>query len=111
MKKMKMNRRTKSMMPDDRILAGITGTALSAIGTSMSMNELQSLISIIITISGFIISVLIPLVMKLVKKIKEAKADGKITKDEIEDITSTVKEIVDKTTEVADDISKKNKEK
>ena len=98
-------------MPDDRILAGITGTALSAIGTSMSMNELQSLISIIITISGFIISVLIPLVMKLVKKIKDAKADGKITKDEIEDITSTVKEIVDKTTEVADDISKKNKEK
>lgn len=99
------------MMPDDRILAGITGTALSAIGTSMSMNELQSLISIIITISGFIISVLIPLIIKVVKKVKDAQADGKITKDEIEDITSTVKEIVDKTTEVADDISKKNKEK
>lgn len=98
-------------MPDDRILAGITGTALSAIGTSMSMNELQSLISIIITISGFIISVLIPLIIKVVKKVKDAQADGKITKDEIEDITSTVKEIVDKTTEVADDISKKNKEK
>lgn len=102
------------MMPDDKIIMGICGTVVSATGTSMtqmSINELQSIVGIIVTIAGFVISVLIPLAMKLVKKIKAAKADGKITKDEIEDITSTVKEIVDKTTEVADDISKKNKEK
>ena len=102
------------MMPDDKIIMGICGTVVSATGTGMtqmSINELQSIVGIIVTIAGFVISVLIPLAMKLVKKIKAAKADGKITKDEIEDITSTVKEIVDKTTEVADDISKKNKEK
>lgn len=102
------------MMPDDKIIMGICGTVVSATGTGItqiSINELQSIVGIIVTIAGFVISVLIPLVMKLVKKIKAAKADGKITKDEIEDITSTVKEIVDKTTEVADDISKKNKEK
>ena len=101
-------------MPDDKIMMGICGTIVSATGTGMtqvSINDIQSIVGIIVTISGFVISVLIPLVMKLVKKIKDAKADGKITKDEIEDITSTVKEIVDKTTEVADDVSKKDKEK
>jgi predicted membrane-bound spermidine synthase len=111
---MKMSGRNKSMMSDDRIIMGICGTVVSATGTSMahvSINEIQSIVGIVVTIAGFVISVLIPLAMKLVKKIKDAKADGKITKDEIDDIKSTVKEIVDKTTEAADDVSKKDKEK
>ena len=85
------------MVPDDRLMMGVMGTAVSAVGAGLSITELQAIISIIITVSGFIISVLIPLIIKLVKKIKAAKADGKITKEEMEDIASTGKEIIEQT--------------
>lgn len=85
------------MLPDDRLMMGVMGTAVSAVGAGLSITELQAIISIVITVSGFIISVLIPLIIKLVKKIKAAKADGKITKEEMEDIASTGKEIIEQT--------------
>lgn len=90
---------------------GILGTAVSATGAGLSVTELQAIISIIVTIAGFIISVLIPLIIKLFKKIKDAKADGKITKEEVDDITSTVKEIVDESSKVVEEVSQKEKEK
>ena len=99
------------MIPDDKIVMGILGTAISATGAGLSVTELQAIISIIVTIAGFIISVLIPLIIKLVKKIKEAKADGKITKEEVDDIASTVKEIVDESSKVVEEVSHKQKEK
>lgn len=96
------------MIPDDKIMMGIVGTATSAIGAGLSVTELQAIISIIVTIAGFVISVLIPLIIKLVKKIKEAKADGKIEKEEMEDIISTGKEIVDETKKVIDEVKDKH---
>lgn len=91
---------------DNRILFGLGGTAISGIGASLSISELQGIISIAITIIGFIISVLIPLGVKLYKKIKEAKKDGVITIDEVQDIANTGKEIIDKTESVIDEIKK-----
>ena len=85
------------MLPDDKVVCGVVGTAVGAVGTGLSITELQAIISIIITVSGFIISVVVPLIIKLVKKIKKAKEDGKIDKEELEDIVSTGKEIVDET--------------
>lgn len=99
------------MVPDEKIMMGILGTAVSATGAGLSVTELQAIISIIVTIAGFIISVLIPLIIKLFKKIKDAKADGKITKEEVDDITSTVKEIVDESSKVVEEVSQKEKEK
>ena len=90
---------------------GIVGTAVSAAGAGLSVNELQAIISIIVTIAGFIISVLIPLIIKVVKKIKAAKEDGKITEEEVDDIASTVKEIVDESSKVVEEVSHKEKEK
>lgn len=81
----------------DQFTYGICGTAVGAVGASMSANDLQAIISIIVTVAGFTISVLIPLIIKLIKKIKDAKKDGKIDKDEMKDIISTGKEIVDET--------------
>lgn len=89
-------------------MMGIIGTAVSATGAGLSVTELQAIISIIVTIAGFVISVLIPLIIKLVKKIKEAKADGKIEKEEMEDIISTGKEIVDETKKVIDEVKDKH---
>ena len=89
----------------DRLLCGVVGTAVSAAGTGLAMSDVQAIISIIITIAGFVISVLIPLIMKLIHKIKEAKKDGKLSKEELDDITSTVKEIVDESSKVIEEVS------
>ena len=96
------------MVTEDNIMVGILGTSVSAVGVGLSVNELQAIISIIVTIAGFIISVLIPLCVKLYHKIKHAKEDGKIDKKEMEDIVSTGKEILDETKKVIDEVKDKH---
>ena len=98
------------MMNNDRIIAGLCGTAISATGASLSVGEIQSIVSILITILGFVISVLIPLGIRLIKKLKEAKKDGVITKEEIIDIASTGKEIIDKTESFIKEVSENKSE-
>ena len=96
------------MMQEDKIMIGLLGTSVSAVGAGLSVTELQAIISIIVTIAGFIISVLIPLFIKLYHKIKHAKEDGKIDKEEMEDIVSTGKEILDETKKVIDEVKDKH---
>ena len=81
---------------DDKMLFGVVGTAVSATGAGLSVTEIQAIVSIVVTVLGFIISVFVPLCIKLYQKIKKAKEDGKITKEELDDIVETGKEIVDK---------------
>ena len=99
------------LLPDDKILYGVVGTAVSATGAGLSVTEIQAIVSIIVTVSGFIISVLIPLIIKLYKKIKAAKEDGVITKEELDDIASTGKEIVDESSKIIDEVSHKKEKK
>ena len=96
------------MMQDDNLYIGLVGTAISATGASLSVTDLQAIISIIVTIAGFVISVLIPLIIKLTNKIKAAKADGKVDKEEMKDIISTGQEILEETKKVIDKIDNKN---
>ena len=96
------------MIQEDKIMVGLLGTSVSALGAGLSVTELQAIISIIVTVLGFIISVLIPLGVKVVNKIKAAKADGKIDKEEMKDIISTGKEILDETKKVIDDVIDKS---
>ena len=96
------------MVQEDKILVGLLGTSVSAVGAGLSVTELQAIISMIVTVAGFIISVLIPLCVKLYKKIKGAREDGKIDKEEMKDIMSTGKEIVDETKEFIDKIDDKH---
>jgi hypothetical protein len=98
-------------MNDDRLLCGITGTILGSVGASMSVTDIQAIVSIVVTVLGFIISVLVPLGIKIYHKIKDAKADGIITREEAEDIASTAKEIVDESSKLIDEVSRKEKEK
>ena len=100
--------RVCKMMQDDNLYIGLVGTAISATGASLSVTDLQAIISIIVTIAGFIISVLIPLGIKLINKIKAAKADGKVDKEEMKDIISTGQEILEETKKVIDKIDNKN---
>ena len=96
------------MMQDDNLYIGLVGTAISATGASLSVTDLQAIISIIVTIAGFVISVLIPLIIKLINKIKAAKEDGKINKEEMKDIISTGQEILEETKKVIDKVNDKN---
>ena len=96
------------MMQDDNLYIGLVGTAISATGASLSVTDLQAIISIIVTIAGFVISVLIPLGIKLVNKIKQARADGKVDKEEMKDILSTGQEILEETKKVIDEVKDKN---
>lgn len=101
------------MMTDDRVFMGIVGTTVSAVGAGMSATELQAIISIVITIAGFIISVLIPTIIKIVKKIKAAKADGVITEKEKKEIVEEIKtgseKVVEEGQKVLDEINRKEK--
>ena len=101
----------KMMINHDQISYGVAGTTLGIIGASISVTELQAIISIIVTVAGFIISVLVPLIIKLVKKIRKAKEDGEITKEEIIDIIDTGKEIVEKTESLVKEVSDKKNQK
>lgn len=73
-------------------IMGIAGTCVSAIGASISVTELQAIISIIVTVLGFLLGVVLPWVLKIVKKVKDAKKDGVVTEEEKEDIINTIGE-------------------
>ena len=95
-------------MQEDNLHIGVAGTLVSAAGASLSVTDLQAIVSIIVTVAGFVISVLIPLLLKLAAKIKAAKEDGKIDKEEMKDILSTGQEILEETKNVIDKIDDKN---
>ncbi len=73
-------------------IMGIAGTCVSAIGASISVTELQAIISIIVTVLGFLLGVVLPWILKIVKKVKDAKKDGVVTDEEKEDIINTIGE-------------------
>lgn len=78
----------------NEIITGIVGTTCSAVGTATQTNEILETVSLVITIIGAIISFII---VPLISWYKNAKKDGKITKEEIKDGVSIVKDGVDKT--------------
>ena len=69
-------------MVQKELIGGVVGTALSATGTAIQPNEVLQTISLIITILGAIISMI---VLPLLTWYKNAKKDGKITKEEIKE--------------------------
>lgn len=83
---------------------GIVGTSTSAVGTALQTSEILQIISLCITILGGIISLI---VLPLLNWYKNAKKDGKITQEEIDEGISTLQEGLEGVKEVVD----KNKKK
>ena len=94
-------------MKTNDFIYGIVGTGVGAVGTSLSVTELQAIVSIVVTVLGFLISVVIPLIIKVVMKIKKANEDGKITQEEIDDIQSDLQEGAEKIQNFIDENKKK----
>ena len=93
-------------MINKELVGGAFGTALSATGTALQTNELLQTISLIITILGAIISMI---VLPLLTWYKNAKKDGKITKDEIKEGIDTLQEGIEGVKDSLDDKKKGDK--
>ncbi len=67
-------------------LMSILGNALSVVGVALTPQELESvehITAIICMVIGLLITIASSIVIPLIKWWKKAKADGKITKDEL----------------------------
>ena len=87
-----MSQKWRMKKMTDKTLFGLIGTGVGAVGAGLSVNELQAIISIVVTILGFLISVAIPWIIKLVKWWKKAKKDGKVDENELEELEGIIKE-------------------
>lgn len=74
------------------ILGGSLGTALSAVGTAIQVDEVLKYVSLAITIIGGIISMIIIPILNWYKKSKE---DGKISKEELEEGVKIISDGID----------------
>ena len=76
-------------MNGKELAGGVIGTSLSAVGTALQVNEVLQTISLIITILGGLVSlVLIP----LLNWYRNAKKDGKIDVKELTEAAKIVEE-------------------
>ena len=87
------------MSEDGKLIGGMFGTAISAVGAGLSVTDLQAIISIIATVIGLMITIITGVVIPVIKKYKKAKEDGKVTIDEAIDIIETAKDGLDKAKE------------
>lgn len=76
-------------MKTKEFFAGIVGTILSSAGAVADVNQILTIVSTIITIVGGIITLI---VIPIITWYKKAKADGKITKEEIDEATNIIKD-------------------
>ena len=56
------------MQEDGKLLGGMFGTALSAVGAGLSVTELQAIVSIIATVIGLLITIMTGVVIPVMKK-------------------------------------------
>lgn len=86
---------------EKELITGAVGTTLGIVGTATQTNEVLQTISLIITIIGAVISmIVVPLLSWYIK----AKKDGKITAEELKEGAETLKDGLDKTN---DELNKK----
>lgn len=81
------------MKPLNELIAGLFGTGSCAVGTAMQTNEVLQTISLVITILGGIMTLI---VLPLLNWYHKAKEDGKIDADEIKDGLETLNNGLDK---------------
>ena len=85
------------------LILGVIGSTLSATGTALQPQEVLQIISLVITIIGAIISMI---VIPLLTWFQKAKKDGKITIDEVKEGVETLHEGMKGVKHVLDDKKK-----
>ena len=84
----------------DNKMLGMIGTGLGLAGTISQMNEIMQIVSAVVTAIGAVITwIIIPLLTWW----KNAKKDGKITTEEVEEGVKTLQDGIEKVTKKGDD--------
>ena len=79
-------------MENFKRIGAFIGNALSVGGL---LADLESIVSIICCIAGFMITFVTCVIVPVWKKIREAKEDGEVTPDELDEIAGTLQDGID----------------
>ena len=93
------------------VIGALTGSVISFIGLNYSITELDSIISIVCSVTGLILAVVsfvVPRIIRLIKKVRKAKEDGFISNDELDEMGQDISELADGLNDI---INRKDKEK
>ena len=75
-------------------IGGVGGSAVSFLG--LSLEDADHIVGIVCGVVGLIITIISTVIVPLLRRIKKAKADGKITLDEVSDIIESTTEDIKK---------------
>ena len=75
-------------------IGGVSGSAVSFLG--LSLEDADHIVGIICGVVGLIITIISTVIVPLLRRIKKAKVDGKITFDEVADIIENTTEDIKK---------------
>ena len=89
------------MSESEKLLGALIGNAVSTAGW---LQDMENIVSIVCCIAGLIITLITCVIVPVWKKIAEAKKDGVITPDELDEIADTLQDGLDQ-------IKKENKDK
>ena len=93
------------------VIGALTGSVISFIGLNYSITELDSIISIVCSVTGLILAIVsfaVPRIIRLIKKVRKAKEDGFISNDELDEMGQDISELADGLNDI---INRKDKEK
>ena len=79
------------MINKEILSAGIVGSGISGIGSAVSMEYLDRILSISCSILGLGITIVVAIIIPIVNWYKKAKKDGKITKEELNEGIDIIK--------------------
>ena len=83
-------------------IGGVSGSAISFLG--LSLEDADHIIGIVCGVVGILITIVSTVILPLLRRIKKAKEDGKITLDEVADIIENTTEDIKK---INDDVKEK----
>lgn len=80
------------MNESEKLLGALIGNVVSTAGW---LQDMENIVSIICCIAGLIITLITCVIVPVWKKIAEAKKDGVITPDELDEIADTLQDGID----------------
>lgn len=80
------------MSNTDKICGAIIGNVVATAGW---LQDMENIVSIVCCIAGFLITLVTCVIVPVWKKIQEARKDGVITPDELDEIADTLQNGID----------------
>ena len=78
-----------------KLFGGLFGSSVSLMGLTISTEQLEQIISIVCSVLGVIIVIFTSIIIPLINWYKNAKKDGKISKEELKEGNDIIKDGID----------------